>query len=193
MDRYTDKAKSRVRQADVDDLFVNRWSPRAMTGEILSEKDVNSLFEAARFAPSSMNNQPWRFLISKRDDENWQLFFNLLTEGNQVWCKDASVLIVLISKKTLDKSGKEYKTHSLEAGSAWQNLALQASLKNIVSHGMGGFDYEKAKSALNIPDDYKVEMMIALGKYNKKLSDEKQEKISDRKPLNELVFKGKFN
>ncbi len=193
MDRYTDKAKSRVRQADVDDLFVNRWSPRAMTGEILSEKDVNSLFEAARFAPSSMNNQPWRFLISKRDDENWQLFFNLLTEGNQVWCKDASVLIVLISKKTLDKSGKQYKTHSLEAGSAWQNLALQASLKNIVSHGMGGFDYEKAKSALNIPDDYKVEMMIALGKYNKKLSDEKQEKISDRKPLNELVFKGKFN
>ena len=192
MDKYIEKAKVREAEYEVNELFVNRWSPRAMTGEVLDENEVNTLFEAARWAPSSMNNQPWRFLISKRNDSYWNTYFNLLMEGNKVWCKDASHLIVVVSKKTLE-NGNEYPTHSFEAGSAWQNLALQASLMNVVVHGMGGFDYEKAKDVLNIPDDYRVEMMIAIGKYNKELSDEKQEKISGRKSLNELVFKGKFD
>ncbi len=191
MVNYVEKTRKRVKEADVNDLFIHRWSPRAMTGKVLNDDVLNTLFEAARWAPSSMNNQPWRFLVSKRNDKHWDTYFDLLMEGNKVWCKDASHLIVVVSKKTLENCS-EYPSHSFEAGSAWQNLALQASLINVVVHGIGGFDYEKAREKLNIPEDYKVEMMIAVGEYNKNLSDEKQEKISGRKSLSEIIINGSF-
>lgn len=180
----------------VDDVFINRWSPRAMSGEEIINDELMLLFEAARWAPSSYNNQPWRFLYAKKDTANWDLFFNLMGEFNQSWARNASVLVVLISKKTFDFNSKDSVTHSFDAGAAWENLALQAGLKGLVAHGMEGFDYAKAKSDLNIPDGYNVEAMVAIGKPGKKedLSKELQEKEmpSDRKALEEIVIEGKF-
>lgn len=181
---------------DIDPQFVNRWSPRALSGEELSDEELLPLFEAARWAPSSYNNQPWRFILAKRNTPQWEKIFNLMGEFNQGWTKNAAVLVVVISHNNFEHNNNPSVTHSFDTGSAWENLALEASRRKLVAHGMQGFDYEKAKTDLGIPDDYTVEAMIAIGKPGKKedLSPELQEREvpSDRKPLSDLLFKGEF-
>ncbi|MCI0453552.1 MAG: nitroreductase family protein [Candidatus Dadabacteria bacterium] len=181
---------------EVDEIFLKRWSPRAMSGEDISHDELMSLFEAAKWAPSSFNNQPWRFLYARRDTDDWELFFNLLVEGNKIWAKNASALIVIISKKTFDQSGNPSRTHSFDAGASWQNLALQGSLKGLVVHGMQGFDYDKARELLNIPEEYEVEAMVAVGKPGKKeeLPERLQQREipSGRKKISEIVLEGRF-
>jgi nitroreductase len=180
----------------VDTLFYTRWSPRAYEPIEMPESELNSLFEAAKWAPSCFNEQPWFFLYAKRDTENWKLFFSLLVEMNQSWAKNASVLMVLVSKKTFSKNGKPNDSHSIDAGAAWQSLALQAHSKGWAAHGMAGFDKEAAAKELNIPDDYEVEMMIAVGKQSDKedLPDSLKEKESPstRKKVAEITREGKF-
>ena len=180
---------------DVHEVFISRWSPRAMSGEEIDEATLKTLFEAARWAPSSNNNQPWRFIYARRNTPHWESFFNLLAEGNQIWAKNAAVLIVVISKTTFD-SGKPARTHSYDAGAAWVSLALQGSLKNLVVHGMQGFDYDRAKKELQVPDDYSVEAMIAIGRHGKKedLPDYQQEREfpSSRKSIAEIAMEGIF-
>jgi nitroreductase len=191
-----DISKYRNPEYNVNSIFVNRWSPRAMSGEEISNDELMSLFEAARWAPSSYNNQSWRFLYAIKNTENWDLFFDLLTEPNQVWAKNAAVLVVIISKDTFDYNNKPSRTHSFDTGLAWENLALQGSIMGLIVHGMQGFDYEEAKKKLDIPDGYTVEAMAAIGKPGKKedLPKELQEREfpSDRKKISEIAFEGKF-
>src|SRR3989344_2665269 len=177
-------------------LILNRWSPRAMSGEGMSEEELMPLFEAARWAPSSFNSQPWRFIYAKRNTEDWNVLFNLMGEFNQSWAKNASVLVVVISRKFFEHNEKPSRTHSFTTGSAWQNLALEASSRGLVAHGMEGFDYEKARKDLEVPDDYDIAAMIAIGKKGKKdfLPEELQkiETPSNRKPLKDIIMEGKF-
>jgi nitroreductase len=181
----------------IDSFFADRWSPRSFLPEPIAEDDLRTIFEAARWAPSSYNNQPWRFLYARRDTANWPLFFNLLVEQNEAWAKNASVLVLVISNTQFDHNGKPSLTHSFDAGAAWQNLALQAWLKGYAAHGMQGFDYEAAQKVLEIPKEFKVEAMIVLGKEGPKeaLPSEIQEreKPSPRRPLNETIVEGKFS
>ena len=157
---------SEKRQADypIDQLFLDRWSPRAMTGEPVSQEELMTLFEAARWAPSSYNNQPWRILYAHRDTPHWPTFFDLMVEFNQSWAKNAGALVLFISKTTMDMNGDPSVTHSFDTGAAWENLALQGWLKGLVVHGMQGFDYDRARTALNIPEGFRVEAMAAVGK-----------------------------
>ena len=186
------------RSADypIDKLFLDRWSPRAMTGAPIPHADLLTLFEAARWAPSSYNNQPWRMLYALRDTEHWQTFFDLLVEGNQSWAKNAGALLLFLSKKTFDYNGKPSITHSFDAGAAWENLALQGSLKGYVVHGMQGFDYERARNALNVPDDFQIEAMVAVGiPGSAEVLPEKlrsKEAPSDRRKLEETICEGPF-
>ncbi len=181
---------------DISPIFINRWSRRAMSGEEITRDELMRLFEAARWAPSSMNNQPWRFLFGMRNTEHWERFFNLLTERNQSWCKNAAALIVVVSKVTFDFNGKSSRTHSYDAGAAWMSLALQGSLMGLVVHGMQGFDYDKAKAELKVNDEHQVEAMIAVGrpgnKYDLPLALEEREFPSSRKKLEDLIFEGGF-
>jgi nitroreductase len=189
---------SETRKADhaIDQLFLDRWSPRAMSGEEIPESEFKVLLEAARWAPSSYNNQPWRILYAHRGSPHWQTFFNLMVPQNQEWTKNAAALIVFVSKSTFDFNGKPYPTHSFDCGAAWENLALQGWLKGYVVHGMQGFDYDRAKADLKIPDEYRVEAMIAVGKPGKKenLSEQnqKREAPSDRKKLADIACEGPF-
>jgi len=181
---------------DIEPLILNRWSPRAMSGDRISEPELMTLFEAARWAPSSYNNQPWRFLYAMRNTPAWDRFMGLMVQFNQSWANKAAVLIVIVSHDLFDSSGKPARTHSFDTGAAWQNLALQGHKSGLVVHGMEGFDYARAKEELGIPTDYTVEAMVAVGKPGKieDLPKELQEKeqMSDRKPLNEIVFQGAF-
>jgi len=168
-----------------------------MTGESLTDDELMPLFEAARWAPSSFNNQLWRFVYAKRDTEHWQAFFDVLGEFNQQWCKNAAALVIIVSKKTSDHNGKPARTHSFDTGAAWQNLALEGTSRGLVVHGMEGFDYEKAAAVVKLPDDHQVEAMCAIGKKAKKedLPEEMQEKEapSDRRPLKEIAIEGSFS
>jgi nitroreductase len=180
----------------IDPLFPNRWSPRAMSGESLEKEELLRLFEAARWAPSAFNSQPWRFLYSFRDTSSWELFFGALSENNKRWAKNAAVLILVLSQRISDYNGKPLDTHSFDAGAAWENLALQGSLMGLVVHGMSGFDYDKARRELSVPEDYQVEAMIAVGRRGKaeELPEEQRAKEfpSGRKPIGEFAFEGRF-
>jgi len=187
---------SDIRQADhpIDKLFLDRWSPRAMSGEEIPDVELMVLFEAARWAPSSNNNQPWRILYARRNTKYWPLFFNLLTESNQVWARNAAALLVFISKTTFDHNNQPSITHSYDTGAAWENLALQGILKGYVVHGMQGFDYELARTVLNIPGEFNVEAMAAIGKPGN-LEDlpetlKKRESPSNRRMLSETICEG---
>ena len=189
---------SEHRTADhaIAQLFLDRWSPRAMSGEPIPEADLMALFEAVRWAPSSYNDQPWRILYAHRGSEYWPLFFDLLMDLNKGWARNAGVLLLFISKTTLSVNGSPSKTHSFDTGAAWENLALQASLKGYVVHGMQGFDYERAKTVLRIPDSYRVEAMAAIGLPGKKedLPPElqKRETPNGRRPVQETICEGPF-
>ena len=195
---YNKKMKNlnnRVANYPVDDVFLKRYSPRALSGEAISREELMTLFEAARWAPSSSNRQPWRFVYAMRDTPEFEKLFSFLIEFNQDWCKNAAALIVTISDKT-KKDGSPSRTHSFDTGSAWENLALQAQSLGLVAHGMSGIHYDLIKEKLAIPDNYNVEMMIAVGKHGK-IEDlpeplREREKPSDRKLLEEFVFEGKF-
>lgn len=183
---------------DILDLFLKRWSPRAMTGEAVPQATLLRLFEAARWAPSTYNEQEWRFLYAHRDTDHWPTFFNLLMEANQAWCKNAGVLIVALSKKTFTLNGKPNPVHAIDTGMAIENLFLQAaSLPDVIAHGMAGFDRGRARVDLQIPDDYDVQCMIALGRPGD--PDQLPEMLRERevptgrKPVGEFARAGKFS
>jgi len=187
---------STVRKADhpIDPLFLDRWSPRAMSGEPVAEADLMTLFEAARWAPSSFNNQPWRILYARRDTPHWQTFFDLLVDANKAWCGKAAALLLFVARTTFEHNNKPSITHSFDCGAAWENLALQACRMGLVVHGMQGFDYDKARTALKIPDGFQVEAMIAVGKPGdpSSLPEKLRERESpnDRRPVGQTVCEG---
>ena len=167
-----------------------------MSGEGLAEDELFTLFEAARWAPSTYNEQEWRFLYARRATAHWDTFFKLLASGNQAWCHRAAVLVVVLAHKAFAKNGKPNPVHLFDAGAAWENLALQATAMGLVAHGMQGFDYDKARAELAVPDDYAVAAMFALGRPGNPADLPAElreaEKPSDRRPIQETICEGRF-
>jgi nitroreductase len=190
------KGSQRRRSAyPIDSLFIDRWSPRALSGEALAPEQLMTLFEAARWAPSSNNNQPWRMLYAPRNSAHWPLFLGLLNERNQSWAGNAAALVLFISRTTFD-DGRPAVTHAFDTGAAWENLALQASLLGLIAHGMQGFDYERARRELKVPETFEVNAMIAIGKAGDPAllpeAMRAREQPNDRRPLKETVCEGPF-
>jgi len=192
----TDVEEHREPAFKIQPTIYERWSPRAMSGEALCKVDLMRLFEAARWAPSSYNGQPWRFVYARRNTPQWDDFSELLGDFNREWTRSAAVLVVLVSRKTFEHNDKPARTHSFDCGAAWQNLALQAQSMNLVVHAMEGFDYEAARDLLEMSDTYQVEVMIAIGLPAPKdvLDEDLQEREtpSDRKPVYEIAFEGRL-
>lgn len=180
----------------IEELILLRWSPRAMSGEPIGREDLFTLFEAARWAPSAMNGQPWRFIYALRETPAWETLFDLLVEGNRVWCVRAAALVCILSRNEYEHNGKPHRTHSYDCGAAWENLALQGTAQGLVVHGMAGFDYDKARDVLHVPHYFTVEAMAAVGRPGA-IADlpptlQEREQPSQRRPLQELVFEGVF-
>jgi nitroreductase len=181
---------------DIEGFFPDRWSPRAMTGEEIGREELMRMFEAARWAMSSMNNQPWRFLYALRNTPAWDVFFGFLTANNQSWCRNAAALIVVVSKTTFDFNGKPSRTHSYDTGAAWYSFALQGTRMGLVVHGMQGFNYDRAREELGVPDGYQVEAMAAVGipgdPDDLPQALQQREQPSQRKRVEEFAFEGGF-
>lgn len=185
----------------VDSLFVQRWSPRGFKQVEIDQAALWQLFEAARWAPSAINAQPWRFIYALNHTAHWETLFDVLSEYNQTWATHASALVLILSKKTFLQPDKtqpvDIKSHSFDAGAAWAHLALQASLIGWSTHAIGGYDQQLARTRLNIPDDYALEAIIAIGQQGSKdhLPEALQarEKPTPRRPISTLVAEGAFS
>jgi nitroreductase len=193
---------STVRNAHfaIDPIFTDRWSPRAFTGEAIDEGTLFTLFEAARWAPSANNSQPWRFIYALKDSASWPGFFSLLNENNQRWAVNASVLVVLASKTTHVRNGdtepSPLRNHSFDSGAAWANLALQDLRSGWRTHAIGGFNRDKAREVLGIPQGYNVEVAIAIGRQAEHTSLppdlREREQPNQRKPIDKFISEGRF-
>ena len=165
-----------------------------MSGEPISNEELLRLFEAARWAPSAGNLQPWRFLYARRDTPEWPLFFDVLNPGNVTWCVNAAVLVLFISQTVNPESSRAIKTHAYDTGAAWGHFALQGTISGLVVHGMQGFNYERAREVLQIPAEFALEAMAAIGRPGRKedLSESLQarESPSSRRPLYETAIEG---
>lgn len=194
----TSAANSRQPEFPIDPLFIDRWSPRAFTGEAIPDDILFSLFEAAHWAPSGYNAQPWRFSYSKRGSASWEGFLGTLVEFNRGWAQQASALIILSAAQTVEVGGKivPSTSYALDTGAAWASLALQATRLGWSAHGIGGFDKDAAAKLLNIPDQYEVQLAIAIGRRGDKatLPDALQarEAPTPRRSVRELVAEGQF-
>lgn len=180
----------------INPLILKRHSPRAMSGEPVTKQELMQLFEAARWAPSSFNNQPWRFVYGFRDTPAWDKLFALLVPANQVWVTNGAVLVLAISSNLFSYNNKLSRTHSFDTGAACENFALQGNSQGFVIHGMEGFDYDAARRVFNIPDTYTVEAMFCVGKPGdpQQLPEKLRagEEPNGRKPVAEFAFEGQF-
>ena len=193
-------ANSRETDLPIDPIFLERWSPRAFTPEAITETDLLTMLDAARWAPSSYNSQPWRFAYARRDTAAWPTFLDLLVPFNRSWAKDAAALVVLISNSLMKPPGADKEvpshTHSLDAGTASGYFALQAAKMGWHVHGMVGFDMDRAFAELNVPKGYRVEAIYAVGKRGDPAQLPEplraREVPSPRLPLASLAFEGRF-
>ncbi|WP_217586590.1 nitroreductase family protein [Lentibacillus saliphilus] len=184
----------RSREYDVDDLFLERWSPRSFLDKEVPEEVLYTVLEAAKWAPSASNIQPWRFIVAQTEADR-EKFHSFIYELNRNWCEKAPVLILFVSKKTM-ADGNPNPFHQIDAGAAWASIALQAKMLGLVTHGMGGLDREKAREVLSVPDDFEIHHVAAIG-YQGAVNAlpepyQEREKPSLRKPLSETVFEGEF-
>ncbi|MBW3635630.1 MAG: nitroreductase family protein [Armatimonadetes bacterium] len=195
MELLPEVKEHRVPQYPVDNLFLNRWSPRAFSSQPVPDDVLNQIFEAARWAASSYNEQPWRFLVAKTPAD-LEKFNSFLVPANQAWAKDAPILIVTLGKKTFTHNGTDNSVYKHDVGAASAYMALAATQHGLHAHGMAGFDGEMVRATLGVPSDYDVIAMWALG-YRGETSQLPEgyqglEFPSDRRPLSEIVFEGGF-
>ena len=187
--------ENRQAEYDIDPVFLNRWSPRAFSPEEVPEEILMSVLEAGKWAASSYNEQPWRYIVA-RTPGDLKKFVSFLVPLNQAWTKDVPVLIVVLSKKTFTKNGQPNKVHGFDAGTSSGYLALQARLNGLYLHGMAGFDEEMARATLGVPTDFDIMAVFALGKrgHTADLPEDFRggEVPSPRRPLAETVMEGHF-
>ncbi len=184
----------------IDPLFTNRWSPRAFAGTAIPEPALLSLLEAARWAPSAYNAQPWRFVYARRDTAAWAPIFGSLVEFNQGWAQHAAALVIVISAEQAVFPGAEAAapnaSHAFDAGAAWASLAFQATLSGWAAHAMAGFDAEALQSAIGLPEGYVIHAVVAIGRPGDKAALpeylQAMEQPSGRKPLGALAAEGRF-
>lgn len=193
-------SNSRTADHPVDRQFLNRWSPRAFAQDAIAEPTLLTFLEAARWAPSSYNSQPWRFVYARRDTEHWERFLGFLNDFNRSWAQHAAAIVIVLSKSTfIPPGGKEEipaATHSFDTGAAWGYLALQASLAGWHAHGLAGIEREKIRAALAVPDVYSIEAGVAIGRPGDKTSLpealQAREAPSPRNALTAIASEGRF-
>lgn len=180
-------------------IIGSRRSTRAMSGKEVEDDVLRSIFEASRWSPSYYNSQPWRFVYSKRGDAYWEQYVGAINERNRAWAKDASVLIVVLSKKTTMKPTGLVPSpmYSFDTGAAWMSLALEATARGLVVHAIYGIDFAKTAQAIGLVEgdanagDYFIQCMIIIG-HRAARADGKPELCTPRNTIDHFVSAGRF-
>jgi len=174
--------------------ILNRWSPRSFSDRPVSASDLKLVFEAARWAASSYNEQPWRFLVGHKGSETYSKILSVLTEVNQKWAGTAPVLILDATKTRFSHNGSDNVVALYDAGAAAATLCYQATALGLHTHQMAGLDRDAARRAFNVPAEYIFGAAIALGYQGDPLTLtvpfmlEQEVSLRSRKPLSEIVF-----
>jgi nitroreductase len=192
--------KLAITRVEIHDIIKARWSPRAFDPDKqVNHNDLLSLLEAAHWAPSCFNDQPWRFVVcNKATDENsWQIALEVIVEKNRQWAKNAPVLILAVAMENFNHNGQPNRWASYDTGAASVSLCLQATALGLCVHQMGGFNVEKAREAFNLPSDCNPMSILAVGYQGKmEVLDEDLKGIElaprTRAPLNERFYVGKW-
>jgi len=188
--------KPAITQVAINETIANRWSGRAYdAAQAVTHDKVIALLEAARWAPSCVGDQPWRFIVCNKstDAHAWQRVFDCLTGSNQAWAKDAPLLLLICADTIFSHNLQPNRWAQYDTGSAAENLCLQASSMGLIAHQMGGFNADEARTAFSIPSQFTLMAIISVGypADTASLSPEiLSREIADRKrkPLNELFF-----
>lgn len=178
----------------INSLIEKRYSPRAFSSKELTDEQIAMLFNAARRAPSAMNEQPWRFVYAQKSDLSYPLLFNALLEGNKEWAFTAPMIMVGIAKENYDYKNKPNKFAAYDLGQAMAYLSIQATELGLHLHQMGGFDGEIAKKNLSLPKGYQPFVFAVIG--YKGSPEQIPEKFQDgeknrqpRRGINEIASK----
>jgi nitroreductase len=187
-----------VTDYSVNDLITSRWSPYSFADKSVSDEDLQSLFEAARWAPSSFNEQPWSYIVAKKEDaDEFQRLLSCLVEVNQVWAKSASALALGITKLNFTRNDTPNRAAHHDLGLAAANLVLEATDRGLAVHQMAGILPDKARELYSIPGGYEPLTGIAIGYAGDPANLPEELRVRDgarrpRKPLKEFVFAGKW-
>ena len=192
--------KPRKANYPINPLFLQRQSHYSLQRTLSPEqmkKKLNCMFEAARWAPSSYNNQPWRYIYAIHGTPAWKKLFNLLVPFNQEWVQNAGALLLVISSTKYEHNGQDATTHSFDTGLASMQLMLEATTLGLVAHGMSGFDAQAARKDYKIPQNFSIEAMIAIGEVapegkSRKEFMERDAKVATRKKISEFAFEGEM-
>lgn len=195
-----DAPRKDARSSDhpIDRLFLERWSPRAFSGASMAHADLLTAFEAARWAPSSLNYQPWRFVYAHKEHPRFTDFLSLLAEKNRLWAQKASALVFFISDTRVVYGEKvmDSPSHAFDTGAAWANFAHQAFILGYSTRAIGGFDKVAAPDVLGVPAGFHVHAAVAIGvpAAAETLPEvfRAKEAPSSRRPLADMVFEGYF-
>lgn len=188
-------------KATIHELIASRWSGRAYDSEkLVSEEDIISLIEAARWAPSCYGDQPWRFIVFDKatNETAWQQALECLVEGNRAWAKDAPLLLLSVADSVLSKNGNPNRWAQYDTGAATENLSLQATALGLMVHQMGGYDADKARELFSIPEQFTPMAMMTVGYQlaeDKIPEDMKEREYSERarNTFDENFFNGVWN
>jgi nitroreductase len=175
-------------------ILHQRWSPRSFADREVSRGDLAKVFEAARWAASSYNEQPWRFLVGHRNSPTYKKIFDSLVPFNQAWAVHAPVLILGVARTTFSHNDSPNRVALYDLGAAASYLTLQAAALGLSTHQMAGFDPDAARKSLEIPENYIIGAVIALGYQGEPAALPNDQFVSQevaprqRKPLSEFVF-----
>jgi len=178
-------------------LLENRWSPRSFRDSSIEKEKLQRIFEAASWAPSSYNEQPWRFIVGEKGNETYNKILEALVESNKLWAQKAPVLVVSLAKKYFSNKNKENFHFIYDTGQSVAHLTFQAMYEGLYVHQMAGFYFDILKNNFDIPEEYYIVTVIAIGYIGSSdLLDDNLKNIENaeriRKELNETVFKEKF-
>lgn len=182
--------------ADINKFVSERFSPKRFSSRVVENDKIELIFEAARWAPSCFNEQPWRFIYCTKDDnDDYQKMLSCMSESNQVWARTAYILAISFASSKFSQNGKLNRFAAYDTGMAMSNILCQATDSGLFVHQLGGFNAERAKTILEIPEDFEVLAMMAIGYLDDNFLTESMEYKESRKRNDKEIFafKGKFN
>ena len=178
-------------------LLESRWSPRAFRENSIENEKLQRMFEAVQWAPSAMNEQPWKFIVGEKGTDSYNKIFESLVDMNKRWAKNAPVLIVSLAKKNFTHDGRDNFHFLYDTGQAVANMVFQATYEGLFAHQMGGFNFETLKYNFNIPEEFYIVTVIAVGYLGKPESlddDMRNRELAERarKDVSEIFYVDHF-